>query len=112
MQGSRNGRSGVERRALRSLLVGLILPGSAAFQFCVDNIEVATLDSSTGGNAGTVVASASGSANVDGAAVTALTALACDCHLLTLEIGVSAPTNTNDNSQQIDVLIDRAGGTS
>lgn len=88
--------------------MSLILPGGPCFQYCVDNLSGVTPSSSQPGTAFTY-----GGANSDGAAVAVVSSpLAYDCHYLVVGIGMAAQTSGENNSALMDVLIDRAGGTS
>ncbi len=84
--------------------MALILPGSCAFTFCVDNITASPTTFLTGTNFTT------GASNADDATVTVLSALAKDvCYLV---VGIAGTTAlAEDQNTLLDVLIDPAGGT-
>lgn len=85
--------------------MGLIHAPGPAWQFEVDNLA---------GNPPAAVPGAAftcGGNNVDGAAVGVLAALAADIYYLVIAIGGINTANEN-NSAKVDILIDRAGGTS
>lgn len=81
--------------------MGLVIGRSSSFSFDVTNVSVST-DSTT------VTA---GTSNADGTAVTLLSALSRDLHLITVGIG-NILTSSQDNSALADLLYDPAGGTS
>jgi hypothetical protein len=86
--------------------MGLLQQPGPAFQFEVDNL---TGTPPAPGSLGTNFTF--GASNADGTAVSVLSALAVECQYLVLGI-TGTGTSAEDNSALLDVLIDRAGGTS
>ena len=86
--------------------MSLVLPGSAAFTYCVDNMAGVTPIAATPGTNFTW-----GGANSEGTTTALLAATTRDVHYVV--IGIAGVANSGeDNSALFDVLADPAGGSS
>lgn len=74
--------------------------------YCTDNLPATPSTTATGTNV------TCGASNADGTAVTVLSGLAHDCEYLVIGFGASSSPSGINNSCLVDVLVDRAGGTS